>query len=375
MKAWVFQYPTDVRRKGADGASFYCGWVDPAGKRKAKSFGPGERGRKAAEKQKQKTEAQLLTGTYQSANRTTWKQFREEYARTITDGMDIRNREAAESSLAHFERVIKPAKMDSIKTATVLEFAAKRAAEGVAPATVNKELRYVRAALRAAMELEFLAKLPTFKQAWRRESKRLPTFIAPDQFSAVYHACKAAQYPTNLPNTKAEDWWQALLVFAYLTGWRIGQILALRWEDVDLEAATALSRADDNKGRRDVRIPLHPIVIQHLQKLRSTFALTVFPWNHALRTLWVEFGRLQESAGLPETGCGKNDGRFGFHDLRRGFASLNAGTMAPEALQALMQHKSFTTTLGYINIARQLSPAVEKLFVPELTPPTTAASL
>ena len=55
---------------------------------------------------------------------------------------------------------------------------------------------------------------------------------------------------------------------------------------------------------------------------------------------------------------------FGFHDLRRGFATYNADRMTADALQALMQHKDYHTTQQYINLARQLKPAVADIFVP-----------
>jgi integrase len=57
---------------------------------------------------------------------------------------------------------------------------------------------------------------------------------------------------------------------------------------------------------------------------------------------------------------------YGFHDLRRAFATMNAATLTPDALQALMQHKDYQTTQRYINMARQLKPAVENLYVPKL---------
>jgi hypothetical protein len=35
---------------------------------------------------------------------------------------------------------------------------------------------------------------------------------------------------------------------------------------------------------------------------------------------------------------------YGFHDLRRAFATMNAGQLTPDALQALTRHKSYLTT-------------------------------
>jgi integrase len=57
---------------------------------------------------------------------------------------------------------------------------------------------------------------------------------------------------------------------------------------------------------------------------------------------------------------------YGFHDLRRAIATANAKTLTPHTLQALMRHKSYTTTQRYVSIAKQLNRSVEKLSVPDV---------
>ena len=58
---------------------------------------------------------------------------------------------------------------------------------------------------------------------------------------------------------------------------------------------------------------------------------------------------------------------YGFHDLRRAFATMNADKLTPDALQALMRHKSYQTTQReYINMSRQMDAAVASLHVPDV---------
>ena len=45
---------------------------------------------------------------------------------------------------------------------------------------------------------------------------------------------------------------------------------------------------------------------------------------------------------------------------------MNADKLTPDALQALMRHKSYQTTQLYINMARQMKEAVAGLHVPEV---------
>jgi integrase len=243
----------------------------------------------------------------------------------------------------------------------------KKAGSILSPASINHDLRDVKAALRVATEWGYLPRLPKFRM--EKEPKKLPTYVTGEHFAAMYGACNHARMPAGLPYPAA-DWWRAILVMGYMTGWRISDMLALRREDLDLEAATAVTRAADNKGKRDERVKLHPVVVDHLRKL-AAFAQTVFPWNHDRRTLQTEFARLQERAGVHLPCSGKHrHSRFchvyGFHDLRRAFATMNADKLSPDALQTLMRHRSYQTTQVYINMARQMDAAVASLHVPEV---------
>lgn len=175
--------------------------------------------------------------------------------------------------------------------------------------------------------------------------------------------------PSTLPYPAA-DWWRSLIVVGYMTGWRISDMLGLRRDDLDLEAGYAVTRFEDNKGKRDDRVKLHPVVVEHLRRLPG-FTPTVFPWNHNRTTLDKEFARIQRAAGI-HLPCPERHEHtdachvYGFHDLRRAFATMNADRLTGNALQSLMRHKSYQTTQVYINLSRQMDQAVESLHVPEV---------
>ena len=365
MKAWIYQDAKQLKKDGVEKAPYFVGWIDPAGKRKCKSCGPGARGKKAAERLARKIEGQLLAGTYEIQSKATWKQFREEHETRTLAVLAVRNREETAHALQQFERIIRPVRMQAITTRTIAEFVAKRRGERgirkgtlVSPATINKELRHLRAVLRKAYKWGYLSKLVDFE--FLKEMKKLPSYVPPEDFIRLYVACKHAALPNGMPYPAA-DWWRGLLVTAYMTGWRIGGLLSLRRDDVDLEEGVALSRAEDNKGKRDQKVVLHAVVIEHLRKI-PTFDTVFFPWNHGRRQLWEEFERIQHLEGIKASG----KDHYTFHDLRRGFATMNADRITGDALQALMQHKDYKTTQGYINMARQLKPATQNLFVPDL---------
>jgi len=114
----------------------------------------------------------------------------------------------------------------------------------------------------------------------------------------------------------------------------------------------------------------HPVVVEHLRKLPG-FGRFVFPWPHYKTTLYLDFAEIQRVAKINLTCARKHEHTpachvYGFHDLRRAFATMNADRLTPDALQALMRHKSYSTTQLYINMARQMDAAVASLHVPEV---------
>ncbi len=379
-KAWTYQLAKQVEQRGAEKASWYVGWRDPAGVLRCKSCGPGKVGKSAANRLADTIHSQLVAGTYQGKQRTTWDQFFGRYEAHIESRYDAPSRKAAMLSLKTFARIAKPKLLKAIDTAKVDEFIGVRLKEtiivksrggvvrSISPSTVNRELRYVRAALRLAADWGFIEKVPRMR--FLKPQQKLPTFVSPEHFSAMFQACEVATMPNGLPNVSPVHWWRGLLLLLFMSGWRIGQTLAIRRDDIDFEAGAALSRAESNKGRRDQLIPLHPLVIEHLKPLTASFNRMVFPWDHNNRTLWSEFARIQDAArladGSPMPKSGKNGGWYGFHDLRRGFATVNAASMDLFELQALMQHKSLTTTQGYVSMAQRLQKPVNNLFIPSL---------
>jgi integrase len=245
--AWIYQDPKQLKRYGSERASWYVGWFDPEGKKRCRSCGAGTRGKNSAQKLRDKRQAELIEGTYRKDAKKTWKEFRAEYDARFLVGMKPNTRRLTCESLKHFEDLIKPVKLAAIRTQTIDDFIALRRAmkgkqEGstVSPASVNKDLRHLKAVLRVANDWGYLPTVPKFRML--KEPGKLPTYITPKHFAAIYGKCDQATMPT-LPGIDAADWWHGLLTMAYMTGWRIGELLALRREDVNLDAGTALTRA------------------------------------------------------------------------------------------------------------------------------------
>jgi len=366
-RAWIFRDKRQLAELG-DKCPWSVGWYDD-GRQRRKIIGS----KTAAERHARKVEGEIAAGVFVAENKRTWKEFRKEFDAKILGAMEPSTKSTTKTALKHFERIVEPGKMAALTTERIAQYAATRRLEKrskhskstVAVATVNRELRTIRATVNVAHEWGWLSRKPRVRML--REPVKLATYIDPETFGKLYEACETAPL-LPIVNASTAAWWKALLVMGYMTGWRISELLKLRRSDLDLERGTALTRAADNKGRRDSLTPLHAIVVEHLQQLPG-FAKCVFAWPYDRRTLWVEFYRLQMAADV------KPDGKphYGFHDLRRAFATMNATNMTADALQLLMRHKSYSTTQKYLAMARQVSPAVAALYVPHLKPASTAA--
>src|SRR5262245_1048415 len=143
MRAWVFQ---DYRQKEKLGKKcpWSVGWFDPEGKKKSKTIGS----RSMAGKYARKIEGQLAAGTYHSAGRKGWDDFRKDYETKILPTLAESSQEAVKQSLDAFEESVHPARVAAIKTATIDSFIAKRQesrgrrpGSTKSPASINKELR------------------------------------------------------------------------------------------------------------------------------------------------------------------------------------------------------------------------------------------
>ena len=247
MRAWLFQDHRQKKKLG-DKAPWSVGWVDPEGKRRSKRVGSES----MAKKFRRKKEGELAAGLCSTENRKQWKDFKDEFDKKIAAGMTPSTRRITSEALKHFERLVKPKKMQSITTRTIDEYVAKRRVERgrkpkskVSPATINKELRHLKAALRIAAEWKYLPEVPTFRML--REPEKIARYVTPEHFAAIYGKCDVATLPDD-QNYPPGNWWRALLTFAYMTGWRLMEPLSLNRADVDLEAGTATTRHRDNKG-------------------------------------------------------------------------------------------------------------------------------
>lgn len=166
----------------------------------------------------------------------------------------------------------------------------------------------------------------------------------------------AEQARTFITGTKGDPNW-ALYVLAITTGMRKGELLALRWKDVDLAAGTVnvtatLRQVDRHRwswdepktatSRRTIVLTRVAIEALSAHQATSTSRWSVFcrPDGRPLAevTLGQSFHRLADKVGMP---------RVRFHDLRHTAAHMMLDEMGGDlrAVSATLGHSTIGTTV------------------------------
>jgi integrase len=137
-----------------------------------------------------------------------------------------------------------------------------------------------------------------------------------------------------------------------LTGARRGEVLTMRWADLDLEAGRWTKPAATTKQRTEHEIPLSAPARQLLSEIRSAqtgkgrvLGEFVFPGNGSsehivcLQRAWANITKAAGITGLR------------VHDLRHSFASqLVSGGASLPLIGALLGHTQASTTLRYSHL-------------------------
>lgn len=220
---------------------------------------------------------------------------------------------------------------------------AKLLAEGLSPKTVNNCLTVLRKILAVATEWGLLDKVPMVK--WLKVPPQKFDFLSFEEADRLVAG--------------ADPEWRVAVLVALRTGLRLGELVALRWEDVDLVAgrlvvrrAASRDRVGTPKNGRTREIPLGHEVLAALKAHRHLKGELVFSGkggsmyrkNMTKHPLW----RACRKAGLR---------RIGWHVLRHTFASHLAMRGAPiKAVQELLGHATIDMTMRYAH----LSPSVSR---------------
>lgn len=222
---------------------------------------------------------------------------------------------------------------------------ATRRREQVEPATVNRELSFLRRVFNVALANELVERNPVRLVKLFREPSGRVRYLSEEEEAGLQ---------AQLDSVK----WR-IVTFAMNTGLRQAEQFHLRWENVNLSTRVLTIPRSKHGGARHV--PLNDSAMRVLRVLPSRFkGGFVFPSRsgktpiNATNFRQRVFNPAVAAAGIEN---------FRWHDLRHTFASrLTMAGIDLNTIRELMGHKTLAMTLRYAHLSpKHLHAAVKQL--------------
>ncbi len=299
--------------------SYHVRWLDVSGRWRSKAV---EGDRKCADREAARLENELVQGTHRDVRRVSWDEFATDHVAKIPGKLNAKD---AKKTLELFADACKPYGPHAVTFGMVERFVQHLRKAGNSTATVNKRLRYLRAAFNKAIKRGRIARNPMDGWEWQREEEKIPRALTESEKTALLAAC-----PT--------DQWKAFVYVALVTGCRRGELLSLEWSRVDLEGAQAVITG--TKAHRDRVQPLNADAVSMLRKLQPQTLKDAGPFRSMNENnLPHVFKGIVTKAGI---------GSCTVHDLRRTFCTDLARLGVNQlVVQRLAGHATSATTARY----------------------------
>lgn len=277
------------------------------------SIDPGTRTEKSGKLLEEFTEALVQTRTH-DLSATTLKMYR----RTL-------------SLLGKFAGNVP---IDSISPQQGDEYKARRL-EKIGAVSANIEIRTLRAAFNVALKWRLIKENPFDEVRQVRLQEHSPLFLSANDFKRLIDSIK-------------EPWVADVVTFAAMTGARRGEIINLRWCNVNLsnEPCVVIESSPTFRtkaGKRRV-LPLNKIAVEILRN-RGPSSPDALVFTNRGRPITGGYLSHRFKKYVRDTGL---DGRIHFHNLRSTFAStLTQQNVDPLKIKELLGHSDIKTTMEY----------------------------
>lgn len=191
----------------------------------------------------------------------------------------------------------------------------------------------------AVREWEWVDSNPMLKVKRPTEAKGRVRYLSDDERGRLLEACAESR----------NRCLHSIVLVALATGMRQGEIMSLRWQDIDLDRSRLTLHVTKNKERRVVALSQRAVaVLRELGKVRRLDTDLVFPGRqrHGHETkpanITNAWRKAVDRAGIED---------FRFHDLRHTTASYLAmnGATAPE-IAAVLGHKTLEMVKRYAHL-------------------------
>ena len=268
--------------------------------------------------------------------------------RYVEDYLKIKDSRSWQREMGRIHRILEyfgNTYIDKIYTDDLEHFLAGLQRAGLKPATINRYIARLSSLMKRAMAWGYREDNPVVSIENLRESKMGDRYLEDAEYQTLLEACDPVL--------------RALVVLAANTGIRRGELMTLRWEDVDFNNAQLVIRAVNSKTAESRVVPLNLDVIASLRSLDPKPGGKVVPFKDFPRYRWDE---VRANLGWDRIETPRLKG-WRWHDFRHDAASRIAMADVPlSKIGKILGHKSLVTTQRYAHMSdKSLHDAVDRI--------------
>ncbi|MDA2920011.1 tyrosine-type recombinase/integrase [Desulfobacterota bacterium AH_259_B03_O07] len=277
----------------------------------------------------------------------TLAQFADEFLQYVRDTKAKRSWKRDELSLKHLNNFLGEKKLSAITPGDIQDYQSSRLKDGKKPATVNRELACLKHLFNVAKQRnKFFGENPVSRVKFLEENNHVERILTPEEENKLLSNSASHLKP--------------IILTAINTGMRKGEIISLKWSNVDFDNDLITIEATNTKSKKQKKIPINSVLRKVFleQKLKTGFDEYVFHTPEG-----KPYYR-QDSLKKSFLGACKRAGikRLRFHDLRHTAATRmmeNGANIV--AVSKILGHSDLKTTMRYAHPDESLKKAVENL--------------
>ena len=312
-----------------------------------------------------KTEADMKAGRYfGNAKMKTLGDLFDEYEKEAK--LRLKSWDGVKARLDWWRAQVGSEMLDAITPARIAEYRNKllatpkqRGGGKRSGADVNRTIAALSSAMtHAVKELGWIERNPCERVTKQKEAGGRIRFLSDEELPVLLDAVRASAHPDLLP----------AVLLALTTGARKGEILGLRWSQIDFKRRSITLSHGETKNNAGRALPLSGDVVEILMarsKVRKIEDDRVFPpaddckelelrepWKLALVQAGIDVRQATRSGRTKKDAPPVMTSGFRWHDLRHTAASYltMAGVSAIEVARVL-GHKTLTMSLRYSHLA------------------------
>jgi integrase len=318
--------------------------------------------KREAERVAGKWETELKEGRYKELTKLTWEEFRLKYETEVLPGFAEGTDGNKTTAMNHVERTINPQQVSDITTSRLSAMVGQLRSEGMKETTLAGMLAHLKPILTWASKqgyLRIVPEMPATKRAKGITKTMRGRPITGEELDRMIE---------KVPDKRKRDpeKWKRLLSGLNLSGLRLGEALALSWDngasicvDTSGKYPALLVTAEGQKSHRDELLPIAPefaeflLAVPNAERTGLVFGIYGKPGKPlSAKRASRYISSIGKAAGVVTN---KAEDRYATaHDLRRTFGSRWAKKVVPAILQKLMRDSSIKTTMSfYVDLAAE----------------------